>query len=174
LGLDARHLASGHVMFAARNLDDLTPLLLTRLSGNDEADVRLDAQGGRQDITLAARATEVKAAAVVLGKLSGDAQVVDLYGIPIVNAAISIDQVAIAGQSFSRIRLDAKGSTAATDFSAQASALGFELSSRGRFLPQRPMRIEVASFEAKRGARAIALTAPASITFEDDSVAIAN
>jgi translocation and assembly module TamB len=174
LGLDARHLASGHVIFAARNLDDLTPLLLTRLSGSAEADVRLDAQGGRQDITLAARATEVKAAAVVLGKLSGDAQVVDLYGIPIVNAAIGIDQAAIAGQSFSRIRLDAKGSTTATDFSAQASALGFELSTKGRFLPQRPMRIEVASFEAKRGARAIALTAPASITFEDDSVAIAN
>ena len=125
LGIDARRFASGHVAFAARKLEDLTPLLLTRLSGSAEADVRLDAQGGRQDVKLVARASDLKAAAIVLGNLSADAQIADLYGSPIIDAAIGIDQAAIAGQSFSRIRLDAKGSTAASDFSAQASALGF-------------------------------------------------
>lgn len=174
LGFDARRLGSGHVVFAARNLDDLTPLLLTRLSGSAEADVRLDAAGGQQNVKLVARASDVKAATVALGQLSADAQVADLYGSPIINAIIGIDRAAITGQSFSRIRLDAKGSTIGSDFSAQASALGFDLSTNGRFLPKRPMRVELASFEAKRGGRAIALATPANITFEDDSVAITN
>ncbi|MBW0002478.1 MAG: translocation/assembly module TamB domain-containing protein [Hyphomicrobiales bacterium] len=174
LALDARRFASGNLAFKARDLDDLTPLLLTRLSGSAEAALTLAAQGGRQDMKLVARASSVKAAAIVLGNLSADAQIADLYGSPIINAGIGIDQLTVAGQTFSKIRLDANGSTAASDFSAQASALGFELSTRGRFLPQRPMRVEIASFEAKRGGRSVALVTPASATFEDDGVLLAN
>ena len=173
LAVDPRHIASGHLAFAARNLDDLTPILLTRMSGSAEADIRLETGGGRQDLKVVARAKGMKAAALVLGELSADAQVDDVYGSPVINATIGVDQATIAGQTFSKIKLDAKGSAAASDFSARASALGFDLSTQGRFLPQRPMRIEIASFEAKRGGRAIALAAPASVTF-DGSVAIDN
>ena len=54
VAIGADHLATGEVSFSAANLDDLSPLVLTRMSGALEAKVSASAADGRQAVAIVA------------------------------------------------------------------------------------------------------------------------
>lgn len=170
--LEANNLATGRLSIDARNLDDVSALVLNRLSGDLKADVALDAEGGRQNASLQAQGSRIGIAGVTIERLDARASVADLYQRPVVDAAVAVDRAAVAGEAFSQIRLDAKGSTSASDISLTARARGFDLDARGRLIPDRPIRLELSAFTARRDRRQIALAQPSTIIFSDGGVSL--
>jgi translocation and assembly module TamB len=170
--LDAANLASGRLRINAPDLDDLSPLVLTRLSGDLNADVALDAVDGRQDVQLEAQGSRLRFAQIAVQRLSARAAIADMYARPVIDAAIAVDQATLAGETFSQIRLDAKGTAAASDITLTAQARGFDLDARGRLVPETPIRFDLTTFTARRDRRQIALAQPATLTVADGEVAL--
>ena len=174
LTLDAVDLATGRLSIDARNLDDLSPLILTPLAGDLRADVVFEATGGQQSMRLDAQGERLRIAGSGVDKLTAKASLSDLYGKPVINAAIAADRAVAAGETFSEIRLEATGTPAASDIVVSAKARGFDLGARGRLVPETPLRLDIASFTARRDRRQIALARPATLTFAAGGVTLRN
>jgi len=172
LDLDAANLAEGNLKLAARNLDDLSALVLAKLGGRIDADIRLARPDGGQNLDLKASAQKLVAPSLSLDRLDADLAVVDALRKPLVNGKVQVDRAVIAGEPVSSIRLVAAGGGDASDISLDATARGFSLASKGRLSVAEPLRFDLASFTATRDGRRIALAKPASFTAIDGGVAI--
>ncbi|CAH1650513.1 conserved hypothetical protein [Hyphomicrobiales bacterium] len=174
LTLDPASRAAGRLKLAARNLDDLSALALTKLGGQLDADIVLAAPGGRQDLDLTARGSRLAGPSMSIDKLDATIGARDIYGRPMLDAAIAVDRAVAAGEVISAIRFDSKGAPDASAFTLSANARGFALKSAGRLVPGEPLKLELASFDARRDGRAITLANPASFSFPASGVEIAN
>jgi Uncharacterized protein conserved in bacteria len=172
LSLGADHLVAGQIKIDARNLDDLSPLVLTRLSGDVAATLLLSAENGRQNANLTANGSRLRAAEIGIDRFTADLSVMDLYARPVIDGSLAVDRARLAGQDISQIRLDAKGTPAASDISLSAKASGFDLTARGRVVPAIPTRLEISTLVARRDRRQIALTQPTTLTFDSGIVEI--
>ncbi|WP_112662833.1 translocation/assembly module TamB domain-containing protein [Microvirga flavescens] len=161
---DTNRLVNGHIALDAKDLDDLSPLVLSPLSGSINADIRLDAANGRQNVGIDAQGKGVSIANIKIGQFVAKAMLSAIYAKPIVDGVISIDQASVSGETFSQVRIDAKGAASASDITVTAQARGFSLDARGRLVPADRIRFEIASFTARRDGRRIALSQPATIT----------
>lgn len=173
LTLDRASRAAGRIVLAARNLDDLSPLALAKLGGQLDADLGFSIVEGRQDLDLTARGSRLAAPSVTMDRLDATVKASDILGRPVIDAGVAIDRAVLAGEAVSAIRLDSKGGAAGSDLTLSANARGFALKSAGRLVPAEPLRLELASFEASRDGRRIALAKPAAISFPAGGVAIA-
>ncbi|GGC57664.1 translocation/assembly module TamB domain-containing protein [Chelatococcus reniformis] len=172
--LDGANLASGRISIAAGNLDDISALLLTHLSGDLNAALALSADGGGQGVRLEANGNRLRFGDIRADRVAAQVAASDVYRRPVIDGSASIDRVEVAGQQLSQIRFDAKGTPAASDITLQAQAVGFTLSTRGRVVPGDATRIEIASFTARRGNRQLALAGPATVTLKGGSADIRN
>ncbi|KQK32293.1 hypothetical protein ARD30_00490 [Bosea thiooxidans] len=173
LTLDPASRAAGRLTLAARNLDDLSALALTKLGGQLDADIILAAPDGRQDVDLKARGARLVGPSVSIDKLDATIGAKDIYGRPMLDAAVAIDRAVAAGETISAIRFDSKGAPEASAFTLSANARGFALKGAGRLVPGEPLKLEIASFDARRDGRAITLANPASFSFPASRVEIA-
>lgn len=171
--LDATSRAAGRLTLAARNLDDLSALALAKLGGQLDADIALAVTQGRQNLNLTARGTRLAGPSVAIDRLDASAAARDVFGKPQLDAAVAIDRAVFSGEPVSAIRFDSKGSAEASSFTLSASARGFGLAGAGRLVPAEPLRLELASFEARRDGRRIALAQPATLSFPAGGVEIA-
>jgi translocation and assembly module TamB len=174
LTLDPASRAVGRVMLAARNLDDLSALALTKLGGQLDADIRLAVVEGRQDLALTAKGAKLAGPSVSIDKLDATAAATDIFGKPTLDAALAIDRAVVAGEAISAIRFDSKGAPDASAFTLSAAARGFALNGAGRLVPGEPLKLELAAFEARRDGRRIALANPATLSFPAAGIEIAN
>lgn len=172
VSLDAAGLAAGTLALAARNLDDLSPLALTRLGGQLDAEVKLARPEGRQDATVTATGARLSGPSVRIDRLDTRLAAQDLYRRPVVDGTLTIDRALIAGEAVSAIRFASRGNAAASEFTLSAAARGFALNGAGRLVPAEPVRLELTAFEARRDARRIALDGPATLSFPSDGVSI--
>ena len=172
LTLDAATLAAGNLAIAADDLDDLSPLVLTRLAGRLKADLDLAVVNGGQDASLAASGEGMKFGTAAVERLQARAQLTDLYRRPIVDGDIAVDRAVIAGEAISQIRLLAKGTPNASDVTLTAKARGFAVDAAGRVVPADNIRLELAKLTAQRGNHRLALASPATFTLVDGGVAI--
>ncbi|HWK95309.1 MAG TPA: translocation/assembly module TamB domain-containing protein [Pseudolabrys sp.] len=170
--LTAEQLASGRLTIDAGNLDDLSPLALTKLAGQLRADATLNAANGGQDIALVATARGVKAGASSLGQLDADLRATDIYRKPVIDGRVSIDRVTVGGEEITQVRLTASGASAASDIALTAQARGFALDARGRLVAADNISLELSRLTATRDKRRIALTQPATLTVRDNGVDI--
>ncbi|MBY0610847.1 MAG: translocation/assembly module TamB domain-containing protein [Beijerinckiaceae bacterium] len=170
--LAASNLATGSMAFKAGNLDDLSPLVLARLGGHAEGSLMLDAAGGRQNVRLDLNGSRLVLPSTSIDRFAAHVAAENVSDAPILNAAISADKLIAGGQTISQLRFDAKGTSAASDFNLAAKAAGFDLASKGRLLPGAQMRVEIASFDARRDGRRISLAFPARLAIADGSVTI--
>ncbi|KFC69577.1 Hypothetical protein precursor [Bosea sp. LC85] len=170
--LDQARRAAGRLTLAARNLDDLSALALTKLGGQLDADIVLALVEGRQNLDLKAKGTRINAAGVSLDKLDASVGATDLHGRPAIDAAIAIDRAVIAGEAINAIRFDSKGGPDASAFTLSANARGFTLNGAGQLVPGDPLRLDIASFDARREGRRITLANPASLSFPAGGVEI--
>lgn len=173
VALDHASRAAGRLTLAARDLDDLSALALTKLAGQLDADVTLTRDGARQDVALTAKGARIAAAGVSIDRLDATAAGRDVHGKPELDAAVAIDRAVIAGEPVTSLRFDAAGSPAASDVTLSAGARGFALNGAGRLVPGEPLRLEIASFSARRDGRRIALAGPATFRFPAGGVEIA-
>lgn len=174
LTLDPASRAAGRLTLAARNLDDLSALALAKLGGQLDADIILATPDGRQDVDLTARGSRLVGPSVSIDKLDAKLGARDIYGRPMLDAAVAIDRAVAAGETISAIRFDSKGASDASAFTLSANARGFVLKGAGRLVPGEPLKLEIASFDARRDGRAITLANPASLSFPASGVEIAN
>ncbi len=170
--LDAAGLAAGSLKLAARNLDDLSPLALTKLGGQLDAEITLATPEGRQDANVIATGARLSGPSVRLDKLDARLAATDLYRRPVIDGTLTVDRAVIAGEPVSAISFASKGTPSASDFTLSAAARGFALNGAGRLVPAEPVRLELTSFEARRDARRIALAGPATIAFPAQGVSI--
>lgn len=173
LTLDPASRAEGRITLAARNLDDLSALALTKLGGQLDADLRLAVVEGRQNLDLTARGTKLAGPSLAIDRLDATAAARDVYGRPQLDAELAIDRAVLAGEAISAIRFGSKGAPEASAFTLSAAARGFALNGAGRLVPGEPLSLELASFEARRDGRRIALANPASFRFPAGGVEIA-
>lgn len=174
LTLDQASRAAGRLTLAARNLDDISALALTKIGGAIDADIGLAVTEGRQNATLTARGSKLAGPSVTIDRLDAKLDARDVFGRPALDAAVAIDRAVVSGEAFSAIRFDSKGAPEASAFTLSAAARGFALNGAGRLVPGTPLKLELASFEARRDSRRIALANPASLSFPVGGVEIAD
>lgn len=173
VALDPANLASGRVTLNAADLDDLSALLLTQAAGALDADVTLDGAGGRQNARVVASGRNLSAYGATLNRLAADLGLTDLYRRPVLAGEVAIDEVKVAGEEISRVRLDAKGSPEASDITLTAAARGFDLDAAARLVPGDRTRIELSRLTAKRGGQQVQLAGPGTLTIAGGGVEIA-
>ena len=165
-------LGEGTLTLAAADLDDLSPLALTALGGNLQADLALAKRDGRQDATLRAKGSALRAAGVGLNRLEADLRAWDLRNTPRLDGKLEADRLIAGGQSLDTIRLTATGTATASDLVVAAKARGFDLDGAARLVPGARPRLELARFSAARGADRLSLAGPATVTLDDGSAVI--
>lgn len=173
LTLDPASRAAGRLTLAARNLDDLSALALTKIGGQLDADIALAVVEGRQNLELKARGAKLAGPSVAIDKLDATVAAADIYGRPLLDAAVAIDRAVLAGETFTALRFDSKGAPDASAFTLSAAARGFALTGAGRLVPGEPLKLELASFDARRDGRRIALANPATFSFPAAGIEIA-
>lgn len=171
LTLNADNLADGRLSIDARNLDDISPLTLTELSGELHADATLSIANGGQSGTLSAQARAIKMGASSLERLDADIRVSDLYRRPVIDGQMSVGRVRFGGEDISNIRLTAQGAGTASAIALTARARGFAVDARGNLHASPPVRLDLATLKARRGQHRIALVHPAALIFRDGGVA---
>ncbi|MEJ2431680.1 MAG: translocation/assembly module TamB domain-containing protein [Pseudolabrys sp.] len=170
LTLRSNDLASGRLAINAQDLDDISPLVLTKLSGTLRADTTLAVTDGGQSATLSAQAHTIKIGAWRLDRLDADMRVSDLYRRPIIDGHISVDHAHFGGEDISQIRLNAKAAGNDSAITLTARARGFAIDARGKLHASSPVRLDLASFDARHGKHHVALAHPITLTFRDSGV----
>lgn len=172
LDLDAAGLAEGRITLAARNLDDLSALVLAKLGGSLDADLTLARPDGGQNVDVKATAQRLSAPSLSLDRLDASLSLADLLRKPRIDGDVRVDRAVIAGEPVSAIRLTARGAADASDLKLDASARGFSLAAEGRLAVAGPLRFDLARFEARRDNRRIALAKPASFVSTEKGLTI--
>lgn len=167
------HIA-GKLSVHGRDLDDLSPVVLEKLTGTLDADVTFSGAGGRQDLGLEAEGTKISGFGSGAEKLSAHLNVTDLYRRPLLSGSAEALEARVGGQPITRLRLDAKGGADGSDVTLAAVARGIDLEARGRLVPSDPVRIELSKFDARRGPARISLERAATITIEDGGADVRN
>ncbi len=165
-------LATGKLALAAGNLDDISALLLTRLSGNLDGNLTLEAPQGAQSVQFDANGRKLAFAGNSIDKLAASIGILDALRHPVINADVTVDRAQVAGEAITGIKFNAKGTTEASDLTLSAKARGFDLSANGRLTPGEPLRFELSRFDARRDGRKIALSQPARFAMADGGVTI--
>jgi translocation and assembly module TamB len=167
-------LATGELSFSATNLDDLSPLVLTKMSGALEAKVSASVAGGRQAVAIAASSDRMAVGANRFEGLKVDLNVGDLWGARNVSGLARLARAEVAGQTVSDIKLTATGRGDSSDLDLTGSVFGFASTAHGRLSGGPPIRLDLATFAARRAGRTIALAGPAVITYGSDGIDIRN
>ena len=174
LVVGADSLATGDLSFSATNLDDLSPLVLTKLSGALQAKASASTADGKQSLSVTANSDRMTIAASRLEGLKVDLQVADLWGAKILSGFAQLARAEIAGQAITGVKLTAAGSASASNLDFSGTARGLALTARGRLFGGPPTRLELASFAAQGGGRRLTLAAPATLTYGSDGLDVKN
>ncbi len=172
LAIGADSLASGDLSFSAANLDDLSPLVLMKLSGALEAKASASAADGKQALSVAANSDRMTIGANRLEGLKVDLKVADLWGAKIISGFAQLARAEVAGQSITGVKLTATGSASASDLALSGNARGLAINARGRLFGGPPTRLELASFTAQGGGQRITLAGPATVSYGADGLDI--
>jgi translocation and assembly module TamB len=172
LVLNAKSLADGKITVAARDLDDLSPLALTKMAGQIDTDVTLAVTDGGQNAKIAAAGRRLKFGEAAIDKIDANASLTDVWRHPVIDGQIAIDRATVAGEAFSQVRLLSRGSPSASDLTLSAQARGFALDAHGRLVPADNIRFELQNFSARRGNHKITLANPATLTVRDQGIDI--
>ena len=174
LTIGGDQLATGELNFSAQDLDDLSPLVLRKLSGALEAKASVSVADGKQSVSIAATSDRMTIDANRLEGLKVDLTVGDVWGAKIVSGFAQLERAEIAGQSIAGVKLTAAGSPSASDLDFSGTARGLKLTARGRLVGGPPTRLELQTFAAQGAGRQFTLAAPATMTYGSDGLDIKN
>jgi len=165
-------LTTGALAVTAHTLDDLSPLVLTRLAGSLTADLKLAVESGQQVVRVRANGSGLRAADLAVARFDGQGVVTDPLGRPALTAAITAEGLTVAGASASSLRLTAAGTAGASDLTVSARLQEADIEARGRLLTGGTPRLELAAASVRRGDHRLTLAGPASLTLVDGGLDI--
>ncbi len=174
LTVGADSLATGELSFGATNLDDLSPLALTKMSGALQAKVSASAAGGKQALAVNANSDRMAFGTSRLEGLKVDLKVGDFWAARAISGLATLSRAEIGGQSASDLRLAANGQGDSTDLALDGSVRGLAVKVQGRLTGGTPVRLDLARFTTQGAGRTIALVGPATLTYGNDGLAIEN
>jgi translocation and assembly module TamB len=172
LAVVANALVTGDLSLSATNLDDLSPLVLTKLTGALQAKASASAADGKQALSVAANSDRMTIDANRLEGLKVEFKVADLWGAKIISGFAQLARADVAGQSITGVKLTATGNASASDLDLSGNARGLAINAHGRLFGGPPTRLELASFAAQGGGQRITLAAPATVTYGGDGLDI--
>jgi translocation and assembly module TamB len=165
LAVDPDTLATGDLSFSATNLDDLSPLVLTKLTGALQAKASASVAEGKQMLSVAANSDRMSIDANRLEGLKVDFKVADLWGAKIISGFAQLARAEVGGQAITGVKLTATGNASASDLELSGNAHGLAINARGRLFGGPPTRLELASFTAQGDSQRITLASPATVTY---------
>ena len=167
-------LFTGDITLDADDLSDLTPLVLTELAGSLAADVSLSVEEGGQNAAVRAQGDALRFGEVRLADVAVDLTAVDVFRAPVIDGTLAAEELVAGGQAFETVRLSFDGTPQATDFTASATAQGFDLDAQGRIVPRDDgaIAIGLSRFSATRDGRSVSLADEATVTIDDGAIAI--
>ena len=173
--LSSDSFADGRVELKAGDLDDISPLALTSLSGRAEATIVArtsgDAGDRRQDVTARAEASRLVAGAVRIASLTADIAADNLYSRPVLRGSARAGGLAAGGLVLDQAALvasDGGGGSSAVTLDARGG--GFTIDAAARIQPGPPIAIQLERLRLNRAGRTIALAAPSTLVLEGGSV----
>ena len=174
LDLAADQVATGKLSLRAGNLDDLSPLALTKLGGAIQAEVTLDAADRRQNARISATSDSLILGPTSLSGLNVDLAVSDVFGARIISGNAKVSRVSAAGESVANVNLAARGGASSSDLDVSALARGLAWRARGELFAAAPARLELASLSAQGNGQKLALASPATLALVGDGLDINN
>ena len=170
LAINANQLADGELDFVATNLDDLSPLVLTKMSGAIRTKLSASATDGRQDVAIVADSERLSVGANAFEGLKINLTLGDVWGARITSGLANLSRADFAGQSIVDVKLAATARPNSSDVDLSASARGLALKARGRFFGAPSTRLELTSLSAQGAGQRLALTGPTTLAFSDDGL----
>jgi translocation and assembly module TamB len=174
LTIGADRLATGEIVFGAKNLDDLSPLVLTKLGGALQARITASVGGGRQSATIVADSDRMSVGDNQFEGLKVDVTVADLWGARAIEGVAKLARAGIAGVPIGDVQLKATAGADFSDLDVAGAVRGIALKARGRLFGGTPARLDLASLTAEGRGRRIALARPATLIFGGDGLDIQN
>jgi translocation and assembly module TamB len=172
--ISADQLADGSLNFGATNLDDLSPLVLTKLSGAVQAKVEAASATGKQALSVAATSDRMSIGGARLEGLKVDMTVDDLWAARGVSGQARLLRAEVGGQSLTDVKLVATARGDSSDLDVSGSVRGLGVKARGRLSGGQPIRLDLASLTADDAGRRIALAGPATLRYESGALDIRN
>jgi translocation and assembly module TamB len=174
LTIGADRLASGELSFSAANLDDLSPLVLTKLSGALQAKLSASSSGGRQDVAIVADSDRLTVGPDTLAGLAINLTLADVWGARNISGAASLSRAVVAGQSIANVKLTATVRADSSDLDLGATVRGLAVKARARLYGGTSTRLELASLSAEGAGQRLSLVRPAALVFGGDGLDIDN
>lgn len=166
-------MADGNIKIAAADLDELSALVLTRLSGALDAELALSATDGRQNGRVVARGTNIRFEAVSLDKLAADLSATDLYKKPVLNGSFTGTSWTINGVKADSLSLTAQGNDAESVINLEARGpQGLSVDGRAAIVPADPVQIGLSSLSIRRDRYVLSLGQPVMLTLREGSLVI--
>ena len=165
-------LAEGALNFNAANLDDLSPLVLTRMSGDLQAKLTASAAGGRQEVAIVAGSDRMSVGPNTIEGLEINLTVGDVWGARILSGLAKLSRAGLDGQSISDVKLTASGRANSSDLDFSASARGVSLKASGRLFGAPSNRLELASLSAEGAGQRLTLVRPTTLAYGGDGLDI--
>lgn len=165
-------LLEGRIVLDAPNIETAAALALLDASGAIHADVVLSREGETQSAQIVAALDGVSVNDITIGAANAEASVADLFGVPVINGAITGRNIAAAGTEVQSLALNANASQATTRFSGEAAlAGGTAINVAGLLEPINDgYRVALDSFRLAQGALSASLARPAELTVASDTV----
>ena len=170
IGADQR--ADGRLSFSATNLDDLSPLVLTKLSGAVQAKVEAASAAGKQTLSIAATSDQMSVGGARLEGLKVDMTIDDLWAARGVSGQARLARAEVGGQSLADVKLTATAHGDSSDLDFMGSVRGLAVKARGRLSGGQPIRLDLASLTADGAGRRLALEGPATLTYGNGALDI--
>ena len=167
-------LAKGAVSLDAGDLDDLSALVLTKLSGALHAKIGAAAAGAQQNFAIAATSDSFSFGANRFSGLKADLALSDAYGAKIVSGALAVAGANVAGQAVANVKLSAKPQADASDLDLSLFARGVEIKGHGRLTASPTVSLEFASLSAAGNGQRLTLTRAATLAFGPDGFDLKN
>lgn len=166
-------LLTGNLAFAARDLSDVSPLVLDELSGRADGTVTLDVLGGAQRIAVRGTLANMAAAGQSVANARFDLSVTDPRVSVAIAGTVEATGIASGGVSVERMRLTAAPANGGTALTLDAAAQGATITASGRATSTdaaQTFRLE--ALRVNRARATITLSSPATLTYRDGTASL--
>jgi len=172
--LSATHgMADGNIKIAAADLDELSALVLTRLSGALNAELALSAADGRQNGRILATGADIKFEAASLEKLDADLSATDLYRKPVLNGSFTGSSWTFNGVRADSFSLTAQGNNSESVINLEARGpQGLSVDGRAAIVPADPVQIGISALSVRRDRHIVSLARPVMLSLREGSLIV--
>lgn len=163
--------SKGHAAIRASRLDDLSPLLLTKLGGAIDAALDLDSSEGRQSVAIKAKSASLTASGAELRGLDVDLRISDALGAASAAGKAILERATLGGETVSNVKLVAAPTAQGDDVTLNLRARGLAMEARA-LVDSSARRATLSRLTAEGGGRRLRLRDPAALAWADDGLTL--